>query len=207
MVVTAVLYFGLLNFSEAHSCTVNTGTVAGVGGSTNAYAGDGGKATSAKLGSPLGMFLSNSDEIWVAELDNKRHRKISTNKGDINLAAGSGKDSRFKSNGDGLPATHTSVMLLPYFVCGNAFGEVFVTENDHSVVRMVGSDGIISTYAGTGKSGEEGDGGQATAADLYKPSGCTVDASGDLYVADSHGMNYRKVSLCSFICLFVYLLW
>ena len=64
---------------------------------------------------------------------------------------------------------------------------------NHRVLRLT-PDGIITTIAGTGEAGFDGDGGPPDQARLNSPAGLAMDASGDLYVADSGNHRIRKIA-------------
>lgn len=94
--------------------------------------------------------------------------------------------------GDGLAATAAS-LGLPYNTAIDATGNVYIVDHDCHCVRKVNTSGIISTVAGNGTAGFSGDGGQATAAQLKYPGGITIDAGGNLYIADAQNNRVRKV--------------
>jgi hypothetical protein len=75
----------------------------------------------------------------------------------------------------------------------DAFGNLFIADESNNRIREVGTDGIITTVAGNGTPGYSGDGGPATKAELYDPSGVAVDASGNLFIADRYNGSIRKV--------------
>ena len=96
-------------------------------------------------------------------------------------------------SGDGGKAT-SATLAYPYGVAVNSVGALFIAEYGNAVIRMVTtSDGIITTIAGTGSQGSTGDGGPATSATLYRPTGIAVDKSGNVYIADNSN-NIRMVS-------------
>ena len=66
----------------------------------------------------------------------------------------------------------------------DATGNLFIADSDNNRIRKVGTNGIITTVAGNGTNGYSGDGGAATNAELYDPSGVAVDATGNLFIAD-----------------------
>jgi sugar lactone lactonase YvrE len=89
----------------------------------------------------------------------------------------------------------TSVPLyLPSGVAFDTAGNLYIADTNDDVVREVSVSGIISTVAGNGDQGFAGDGGTATSAQLDSPIGIAVDASGNLYIADSHNNRIREVS-------------
>ncbi len=82
----------------------------------------------------------------------------------------------------------------PAGVSTDAAGNIYIADRDNNRIRRVAPDGTITTIAGTGVAGNSGDGGEATAAELNQPSSVTVDASGNLYIADTGNARVRKVS-------------
>ena len=62
------------------------------------------------------------------------------------------------------------------------------------ISRLDGVTGIVTTVAGTGVYGYSGDGGPATAAQLFQPSGVALDAVGNLYISDATNDNVRMVA-------------
>ena len=103
--------------------------------------------------------------------------------------------------GDGGAAT-AAELNTPAGVVVDAAGNVYMTDFNNNRIRMVSTAGIISTYAGTGVGGFSGDGGQATAAELYNPTEVAVDAAGNVYVADQGNNSIRKVSTAGIISTF-----
>lgn len=88
----------------------------------------------------------------------------------------------------------TSVPLaLPGGLAFDTAGNLYIADTDHQIVREVNLAGIITTVAGTGEQGFSGDGGAATSADLDSPVGVAVDASGNIYIADTHNQRIREV--------------
>jgi streptogramin lyase len=94
--------------------------------------------------------------------------------------------------GDGSEATYAKV-TNPWALAVDDAGNVYFSEPDNSVIRRIGTDGIITRVAGNGTHGYSGDGGDATAAQLNTPCGITLDHSGNLYIADSKNNVIRKV--------------
>ena len=162
-------------------------TVAGNG--LYKFSGDGGAATAASLCYPEGVAVDGGGNLYIADAENARVRKVSP-AGIITTVAGNGIEG---FSGDGGLATAAS-LGYPYGVAADAAGNIYVVEWLSSVIRKVSPAGIITTVAGNGIPGFSGDGGPATAASLGNPSGVAVDAAGNLYVADTYNHRIRKVS-------------
>jgi sugar lactone lactonase YvrE len=97
--------------------------------------------------------------------------------------------------GDGGPATQARIRA-PRAIALDGNGVLYIADSRNHRIRRVGSDGIITTIAGTGVAGFSGDGGPATLARLNQPRGLTV-ADGTLYIADSDNSRVRRVPLGS----------
>ncbi len=101
--------------------------------------------------------------------------------GIITTVAGNGTNGY---SGDGGAATNAELQN-PFGVAVDATGNLFIGDDGNSVIREVGTNGIITTVAGNGTTGYSGDGGAATNAELYYPDGVAVDATGNLFIADT----------------------
>ena len=88
---------------------------------------------------------------------------------------------------------HLTQLYSPYGVAVDGAGNLYIADWGNNRIRKVDSTGAISTFAGTGTSGFGGDGGAATAAQLYGPAGVAVDGAGNLYIADERNDRIRKV--------------
>jgi hypothetical protein len=164
-------------------------TVAGTG--TAGYNGDGIAATTANLNLPFGVAVDGAGNVYIADYDNYRVRKVSAGTGLISTVAGTGVAG---NNGDGIPAT-TAMLDHPSGVAVDAAGNIYIADYyDHRIRRVSAATGLISTVAGTGESGYNGDGMAATSARLYHPSAVAVDAAGNIYIADAWNERVRKVS-------------
>jgi hypothetical protein len=95
-------------------------------------------------------------------------------------------------SGDGGPAT-SAQLRSPYGVAVDGQENVYIAEYASHRVRKVSPGGTITTFAGTGTGGFSGDGGPATAAQVYAPYGLAVDGQGNVYIADSRNYRVRKV--------------
>jgi uncharacterized protein (TIGR03437 family) len=161
-------------------------TVAGNG--TAGFSGDGGPATSAQLNLPYSVAVDSSGNLYIADLGNQRVRRVGTD-GTIRTVAG---DGRKAASPDGIPGIQAS-LLSPRNLAVDDAGNLYISEFEGHRVRKIGSDGRISTAAGTGQSGYRGDGAAATSALLSYPAGLAVDRAGSLYIADSGNNRIRKV--------------
>lgn len=143
-------------------------TVAGTGAA--GFSGDGGPATSAQLNTPYSIDFDGSGNLYIADRNNNRVRKIDTS-GNISTVAGTGVSGY---SCDGEPAT-SAVMWQPIGLTVDDNGTLYVAENSNHIVRKISSTGIITTIAGTGDFGDSGDGGPATSAELRGPIGIDLE--------------------------------
>ena len=181
--VAAVAATGALALASSETIT----TIAGTG--ARGSSGDGGPATSAQLRSPYGVAVDRQGNVYIADYDSYRVRKISPS-GTITAFAGTGMGG---SSGDGGPAT-SARLNAPIAIAVDGQGNVYIADFNNARVRKVNSSGTISTLAGTGIPGFSGDGGPATSARLYAPHGVAVDGQGNVYIADSYNQRVRKVN-------------
>jgi hypothetical protein len=184
-------------------------TVAGNG--TEGFSGDGGPATAAELDSPDGVAVDAAGNLLIADTGNDRVRVVAATTGtfygqamtagDIYTIAGNGT---YGFSGDGGPAT-AAELDFPEGVAVDSAGNVVITDAGNKRVRVVAATtgtfygqamtaGDIYTAAGNGMEGFSGDGGPATAAKLYAPTGVAVDAAGNLLIMDSVNYRVRMVS-------------
>ena len=164
-------------------------TVAGTG--TFGFSGDGGPATSATLAGPLGVAVDGSGNLFIADTDNNRIRRVDAVTGIIKTVAGNGI-SGFA--GDSGPAINAS-LNFPMGIFLDGAGNLFIADSNNNRVRVVNSStGIITTEAGNGTFGFSGDGGRAVDATLAGPLGVAVDGSGNLFIADTSNERIRRVT-------------
>jgi len=169
----------------------NITTYAGICNATSAggYSGDGGPATAALLNAPDALVFDPYDNLYIADQLNGRIRKVTT-AGVISTFAGAGKSGA--PNGDGQLALLANIPN-PVSLAFDAAGNLYVSETNWEVVRRIGTDGNISTVAGSGLYGYSGDGGVATNAALNSPTGLAIDGAGNLYIADLDNNRIREV--------------
>jgi uncharacterized protein (TIGR03437 family) len=151
--------------------------------------GDGGPAISATLSRPTAVALDAHGNTYVND-GSGRIRKIDGT-GIITTVAGTGEQGFVA---DGVKAD-TAPLNSPRELSVSLGGDILVADTGNDRVRKVGADGIMSTVAGSGSGGFSGDGGPAASAQLSSPSGVAVDASGNLYIADTANHRIRKVTV------------
>ena len=176
-----------VNTSGMISTIAGNGFGAGTSG-IGSYSGDGGAATAAELNLPNNIAIDNHGNVFIADQHNYRIRKINS-AGIIRTIAGT--DSAGYS-GDSGPAT-LARLNSPYGLVTDRDGNVYFSDTYNERIREIDTDGIISTIAGNGTVGFSGDGGVATAAALYQPSGISIDDHGNIYVADFNNSRIRKI--------------
>ena len=186
--VAAVAVVGAGALAVTGSNTIST--VAGTGES--GFSGDGGPATSAQIYRPAGLAFDAQGNMYIADLQNDRIRKV-TPAGTITTFAGGGSIPG-PGIGDGGPAT-SAELFVPESVAVDAAGNVYIADRNNQRIRMVNTAGTITTFAGGGAPvpPDIGDGGPATSARLAAPAGVTVDTQGNVYIGDRDHMRVRKV--------------
>ncbi len=177
-----------LRIRRVDAATGIISTVAGNG--SLGFSGDGGPATSGSLLNPLGVALDTASNLFIADSGNQRIRRVDTATGIISTVAGNGFTG---FNGDGDLATNAR-LDRPTDVALDTAGNIFVADWRSNRIRRVDvATGVISTVAGNGRLGFNGDGGPATSASLNNPSGVAVDATGNLFFADVDNNRIRRV--------------
>nr|MBC8284777.1 hypothetical protein [Nitrospinota bacterium] len=165
----------------------NMTTFAGTGSS--GFSGDSDQAVKARLNVPAGLAFDKSGNLFIADRNNHRIRKVDS-RGIITTIAGTGTEG---FSGDGGPATQAQ-LNHPSGIAFDGKGNLFFSDRSNERIRMIDSNGKISTYAGNGKEGFKGDSGPALQASLDKPFGIAFDRKGNLYIADRGNNRVRKVN-------------
>jgi hypothetical protein len=161
-------------------------TVAGNGHS--GYSGDGGSATNARLDHPFSVCADASGNLFISDSFNNCIRKVDQT-GNITTVAGTGAAS---FSGDHTLATNATVDN-PFGVAVDAIGDIYIADLGNNRIRMVDTNGIITTVAGNGTATFSGDGGQAISAGVDQPYGLAVDASGNVFVSDIVNNCVRRI--------------
>lgn len=153
------------------------------------FSGDGGPALKAKFGGIYSVaFDAAGKNIVLADLDNRRVRKIELASGIVTTVAGNGEKG---VPADGAVAAK-SPLVDPRAACFDSKGNVYVLERSGNALRVVSPDGKIRTVVGTGKVGATGDGGDATKATLNGPKHLCVDKEDNVIIADTENHLIRK---------------
>ncbi len=148
--------------------------------------GDDGPATSASLALPSAVVRDANGDLYVSDPLDCRIRRVSAS-GTITTFAGTGICGH---GGDGGPAKTAHISNV-YGMALDKQGNLLIA--DSSVVRSIAPNGTITTIGGTGKPGYSGDGGPATKATLRAAQGICVDATGNIYIADTGNNVIRQV--------------
>jgi sugar lactone lactonase YvrE len=165
------------------------GVITTVAGTNSAgYSGDGGAAINASLHDPMGVAVDSAGDLYIADNGNNRIRKVGAN-GIITTVAGTNSDGY---SGDGGAAINAK-LFVPTGVAVDGSGNLYIADQGNSRIRKVGTNGVITTVAGTNAYGFSGDGGAAINAQLNFPFGVTVDPTGQLFIGDSANGRIRKV--------------
>ena len=152
-------------------------------------ASNGVPALAATLNIPSAVATARNGDIYVALRDAHQVVRIDGS-GKEWLVAGTGAQG---STGDGGPAT-AATLNAPLSLAFDPAGNLYIADPAANRIRRVGADGVIVTFAGTGKGGYSGNGGLATAATFNYPSAVACDSVGNLYIADSANHVVRKVA-------------
>jgi len=167
-------------------------TVAGKTGQCG-YDGDDKPATSASLNKPKGVFADGAGNVYIADTDNHRIRKVDV-VGKITTVAGTGQDGY---SGDGGPATHARIKK-PNSVFLDSAGNLFIASENHLIRVVSRHDQKIRTLAGTGAPGYNGGDRPAVEAQLHSPFGValhTVRGGRKIYISDRDNHRIRVLTL------------
>lgn len=152
-------------------------TIAGNG--VAGFSGDGGPAVAASLYWPEAVIGDGAGNLFIADRNNNRIRKVSTT-GTITTFAGTGAGGY---SGDGGPAA-SAQLFTPTDLAFDSASNLYIADSDNRRVRKVTPSGIITTIAGTGQPGLAGNGGPATAAPVSPPISLAVSPTDQLHILD-----------------------
>ena len=138
---------------------------------------------------PEGVAVDASGAIYISDIELHTVSKYANGALTLNFAG----DGYLGFSGDGGPAADAT-LGDPVGVALDAAGNLYIADASNMRIRRVTTDGIISTIAGTGTYGYSGDGGPALKAELWSPRGVAVDASGNVYIADTQNNVIRQLT-------------
>jgi sugar lactone lactonase YvrE len=176
--------FGLAYFQAAIFAQPSAVIVTTLAGSGSDGYGDG-AGTGASFNWPTGVAVDSSFNVYVADSDNHKIRKI-TPGGVVTTLAGSGSSG--SADGTGTLASFS----YPKGVAVDTERNVYVADTNNSKIRKITSAGVVTTLAGSGSRGSSD--GTGAAADFFYPWGVAVDNNGNVYVADSNNHKIRKIT-------------
>jgi trimeric autotransporter adhesin len=176
------------------NCKIRKITPAGIistfaGTGSAGYSGDGGAATAAKLYYPARVAVDGVGNVYIADYGNNRIRRVNSS-GVISLVAGSGSAG---FSGDGGPAS-AAKLSGPVGINVDGSGNLYIADWGNSCIRKVNSTGVITTIAGTGVAGFNGDCIPANSAELNQSIGIALDESGHIYISNYGDHRVRVIS-------------
>ena len=179
------------NNHQIRKIDISTGiitTIAGIG--TPGNSGNGGLAINAQLIEPSNVSFDPQGNLYISGGADHGVRRIDMTTGIITSVAGIGIDG---FSGDGGLAT-SAAFNRPTGVAWDSSGDLYIADSGNNRIRKVDAQtGIVSTFAGTGVSGDTGDGGAAIAAQFSYPSGLKMDKNGNLHICTHYRI--RKIDL------------
>ena len=173
------LYFGDLKGPYVRQVTPQGRTSIIAGNGSAGFSGDDGPALKASLRQPDGIAVDVLDNLYIADFNSDRVRKITAD-GNIGTIAGTGV---FGSTGDGGPALKAT--MNPIAVAVDRTGNVAIVDSNSSGIRRIDSNGVINTVLGNNGYRTLPDGTAAVNAFLFFPQGVATDGKGGLIVADT----------------------
>jgi trimeric autotransporter adhesin len=178
-----LLFFVVFSLSVG---SVHAQIITTIAGGHTGSLGDGGPATDAALSHPISVAFDYIGNYYITDRDDNRIRKVATD-GIITTIAGM---SGFGFNGDNIAAT-AALLNVPYGIAVDKTGNIYFSDNGNDRIRKVNASGIITTIAGTGIGGYNGDNIPATAAEFLGLGAIAFDSSGNLFLIDENRV--RKI--------------
>ena len=163
---------------------ITSGIVSTLAGS-GAFGDADGTGTAASFNYPISVAVDSSGNVYVADTNNNKIRKI-TPAGVVSTLAGSGAAGYT----DGI--SNTASFNSPIGVAVDSHGNVYVADTGNHKIREITTAGVVFTLAGSGANGD--DDGSGTTAAFYNPTGIAVDSSGNIYVSDTGDNKIRKIT-------------
>ncbi len=140
------------------------------------------------LSGPQGIAVSVSSDVYISDTGNQLVKKIPSG-GAIAAFAGGGGSGL----GDGGPAT-SAQLSKPLGLAVDGSGNVYICDSGNNLVRQVDSTGTINAFAGTGSAGTGSENVAPTSCTLNGPTAVAIDASGNVYIADTGNARVRRIA-------------
>ena len=164
------------------TCTVST--LAGTPGVSGTSDGTG---SNAQFNCPSGIAVDSNGKVYVADSGNNTIRVIAVGGGVTTLAGNPGQFGNSDGTGAG------ALFGYPMGVAVDGGGNVYVADTYNNTIRKVTSGGVVTTLAGTANTMGSSDG-PGSVALFNTPNGLAVDASGNVFVADTLNHTIRKIT-------------
>ena len=189
-VATAGAALALPNIAKAQQWTVST--VAGNGVAGYEYEGSGGLvATRTSINNPYGVVIGPDRALYFCEVDTGRIRRLNLENNRLTTIAGNGERGYVPESRRPLETSFNA----PHEIRWDQQGNLYVVERDsHTVRRIAGQTGLVTTLAGNGEPGDGGDGGSAVLSQLNRPHSIAFDSQGNLLICDIGNHRLRIVS-------------
>ena len=189
-VATAGAALALPNIARAQQWTVST--VAGNGVAGYEYEGSGGLiATRTSINNPYGVVIGPDRALYFCEVDTGRIRRLNLESNRLTTIAGNGERGYVPESRRPLETSFNA----PHEIRWDQQGNLYVVERDsHTVRRIAGQTGLVTTLAGNGEPGDGGDGGSAVLSQLNRPHSIAFDSQGNLLICDIGNHRLRIVS-------------
>jgi sugar lactone lactonase YvrE len=190
--VQILIVFAATLLTGGHLCaqgTYSISTLSGANSTLDGYSGDGGLAVQARLNRPEGLAIGPAHSLYISDTWNQVVRAIDSS-GRIRTVAGTGAQG---FGGDGGLATQAK-LLFPRGIAFDSDRNLYIADKQNNRIRRVKPNGIIETFAGTGKRGYSGNGGPAIKAKLSWPDGLVFDRNDVLYFTENFNNAIRKIT-------------